>query len=500
MKLPFQVVYGFGDKSTLEQQSDIGCEESGSFEESGLLEEVEEANQTLQSIEEGGNEDDDDQDFWAVICNGTESCQDSSFNHINEADCCDLKSDLKSSFNNSELVDVGESDDESFEAISAIAFLLGEGADDAAQSKTVDESGAACEEEEDFWAKLQEHNEMFGFQNQKSDPEEFSDPNSWSLVGSSDLPAGEQFSQGCPSENERNLVEFDMFDYLEGVTIWNEDGPEENSNDITCFEDDELDYLVGVTIWEEAGGLLNHQQVATEGQTCTLFGGTIDSHSDYNQASQEDLLKEKESKVDFASQESEHSVSIYYESLEDITRHPASASFDKQNSCVEHVFAMPEILHGYEEAPKGPAAAAKNSSSQRFPKHSMIPKPKKQSHQCQKSDSDDLATANVTAAGLDPPGSRRSRDRDREKDRDRDRRRRGRGSLFIARAWTGCVPPPQQKRAPSLLFMNDHSFVAIFVNFLLHVFSMFSLYVTIITFTTPLFCLPLPLFFLKGPS
>lgn len=446
MKLRLQVGNGFEDASTL-AASDTAGEESGSFEESGHLEEVKEANDLCEDIEESDRED--DQDFWAVICDGSkdETCPNPSYTDFNEIEGHDKESDLKSSINNIEFVKIGESDDESFEAISAIAFLLGEETTDTIQSNSIDgcisiEKGeyvADEDETEDFWAKLQRENEASDFQNQKSDREEFSDPNSWSMVGSSDVPVSEEPSYGCQSEVIKSENQMDMFDYLEGLTIWDENG----SEGMDDFDNDELNYLVGVTIWEEEPSLLNEQESAIEGQTCALHKSTINSssygwdyynHSDF--ADQKDMIREPD--VLFFSQESMEQVSLDNDGLEDMGRDSASPRLDEQNSSSVH-FATPAgrpIHQEAQEAPKG--AVAKNGSSQRFPKHSMIPKPKKQNQQ--KSNSEELSAPNGTntsPAALDRPGSRRSRDRDREKerDRDRDRRRRGRGSLSAPRAF-----------------------------------------------------------------
>ncbi|XP_034243200.1 uncharacterized protein LOC117646410 isoform X2 [Thrips palmi] len=458
-KLQREVINGLGDESTL-AVSDIAFEETGSLKESGHLEEVKEADELSERIEDSSNEGGDEQDFWAVIFDGTsdETCQNPSSNESNGADVCDPKSYPKSSVNNSQFTKICEddSDDESFEAISAIAFLLGDEANYAVDSNAVDknfvkENCTVCvaveDEAEDFWAKLQEEDdEASDFQNQKSDRDEFSDPNSWSILGSSDLPGADQCPNHCQSEGARNEndVESDMFDYLEGVTIWDEDGADENSNVANGFYNDELDYLVGVTIWAEApADLLYEQQAAIEDPTGILDEGKVHPSEYYwsyniHNFDPQDLLGGKEPEVHFVSQESKRSfeVSLDNDGLEAVDMDTKSPfpSLDKEKSAAKHLFAIPESPQEVEGALNLKSPAAKNGSSQRFPKHSMIPKPKKQNQQCHKSDADANANAddspapNVTSATLDRPGSRRSRDRDRDREKDRDRRRRGRGS------------------------------------------------------------------------
>lgn len=423
-----------------------------------VIEKVEEIDDPKEYGDYGEEENEKEQDFWSILGggHGSEALIERhrvNTNDIMEMDAGNGKTCFRNSASESSLEkEENESEDDPFEAISATGVLPGV-EDDEVQNSTqtilikndvglcctvneIDDYQAEGEEEGedvDFWAKLQESEGPSSLVN-PNEFEDMYDSNSWSLLGSStSFPDGLLSDSGpAPSEHfivEKRNDEYDPLGFLDGISLWEETDhfslPDSQVLNNTTGEIDALDYLDGVTIWEMAIG--NYENgLPTEEEV------SVREPSIHGMEKDDVFLTDLQSET--LNVENEARLSPDEEiSDENGTISPTPGADDR--SPINHEIKID--ISGRD------CPAARIVSSTRFPRHSMIPKPKKQNLQQQKADhcpaDSELPTPNVTVNALDRFASTPAKPRDR--DRGQRRRGRGRGSLFFLSFVFFCIVP-----------------------------------------------------------
>lgn len=428
-----------------EQEETMGGEEEeADMEDQGEVEDRKwEEVQEEKQIEEGQEEV---EDFWAVISGSLDGetinerkCEKTTvegFMKQDEAD--DTLSELVIN-KTADPFESGSGDDESFEAITALPYLLsGELFPDQSSVATdcgIVESISGEEEDVDFWAKLQEetyeHHSSPG--NKVQESEEPTDTNSWSFLGFDDILSGNKSQTAlsyCDEMECKPKVDlFDVLDYLDGVFIW-----KESTNDYGNFEGlcDSAE-LSSVNHFDQTNAAVNTKssidlEVSQElpGEEKKSLHHFVVHNSDFHETSNQEVLSQMEISEssegdDVVSAAEDNENEVYFQQND-----------EKQNSSDDPEIAYSDdiLIQKYAENEAQMIEYSLDKihdvpSVQRpGPRPSLIPKPKKQALPRPKSTPADLSRRNNAPDPMDAsPHSGSGRQRSQRGSK------RGRGSL-----------------------------------------------------------------------
>lgn len=377
----------------------------------------------VSDVSEGNGEVvDDDKDFWAVLSSGvnndvnsvehkeplTSTIYSSTEKAMANSQLSKTSNTNSDDFTNIEKIDSVE-DEELFEAISAIAYLMGEVCDDdvsqcGGETEMAHQTNNDEEGDVDFWAVLQEEVDKRQFEVKNND--DVDDKNSWSLLGFSDIffdgPGSTTNNTPVPHAI-REVSSKDEKDDFHGVVLGKDEHIKEESIDLEDNRDaneDALDFLEGALLWGEVDLVFaDHAGEQLEGKQDKASLGSSFETSDF-----ECIDDNKDCTI---SPDNLHGGILMILSNNETIEPVNSKGYGNEER--NQVIAQESDLN-----PLGTVLSedlTETSRKTHCPKPSMIPKPKKQNQQRNKSAAAESHTSNDNIDAVERTSNPRSHDR-----------------------------------------------------------------------------------------